>query len=691
MLVVGQMVRIHLMDGAELRDRGERQASSLLDLPAQRGAILDRAGRALAVNTARYEIAADPTAPGFAARAGNLYETLSDLTGKSPDHYRQSVADRASRQYVVLVRDMGEAEKQALDAGEFPGLRIDGSYRRHYNYGQTAAHVLGHVNRDMKGADGIEMQLDASLKGIPGRQAVQRDRRGQVKAVVGGTRVEPENGEDIVLTIDLVRQAILEEELAKGVEAAGAAWGTALAMDPRTGAILALANVPTYDPNRPASFSEAARRNHAVADHIEPGSTFKLVTAVAALESGTMRTSDSLNTGGGWHVFHGRTMRDEHGYGRISFGDAIVKSSNVAMAMTAERMGRGALYRTARDLGFGQATLIDLPGEVPGTLRRPENWGALTLPWMSTGYAMEATPLQILTAYAALANGGLLVKPYVVAERRNARTGQTVWQARPDSVRRAFQPETARSLMPYFENVVSSGRGTGARAEVEGLRIAGKTGTAKKAMGGGYSSSYRSSFVGLFPVEAPEVVLLIILDSATNGYSGGAVSAPIFGAVAQRWVGTLPNVAARVAPSEQIPTRTAAAVPAIQGMPLALAASRLTAEGFPVRFDSDDPLWRPASFVTPVSGAQPLNTALKLRPSDSATTGSARASAPARAAARTMPDLRGKSMREAVAWLRSLGAEPVIRGSGTVARQSVRAGARLPGRVVLDGGGAATP
>ena len=666
-LVVVQVVRIQMDEGAELRARGAQQSESVITLAAERGSILDRRGRALAVNTARYEVAADPTAPGFQARAAELYATLARATGRSADHYRQRVADRASRQYVVLVRDLDEAAKEALDAGDFDGLIVTGSYQRRYNYGARAAHVLGHVTRDLDGVAGLEMTLDGELEGTPGRQAVQRDRRGVVKAVVGGTRVEPRHGDDVVLTIDLVRQAILEEELARGVEAAGAAWGTAVALDPRTGAILALANVPTYDPNRAGAYSDAARRNHAVVDRIEPGSTFKLVTAVGALESGAVAPTDVVDTGAGWKVFKGRTMRDSHGYGRITFGEGLTKSSNIAMALAAQRMGPGALYQAARDLGFGQPTFVDLPGEISGSLRRPETWDGLTLPWMATGYSVEVTPLQIAVAYAALANGGLLVRPYVVQERRQHATDRVLWQARPDSVRRAFSAETAQRLMPFFEGVVGP-EGTAPLAQVAGLRVAGKTGTAQRATGGGYSRTYRASFAGLFPVEAPEVVIAVVLDRPTNGFYGGTVAAPIFGNVARRWVGTFPSVAERVAPSGTIAARRAARVPRVGGLPAVLAAHRVQAEGFRARWDDDDP-WRPVASRQPAGDSLELGAAVRLDALD-----------PAPAA---MPDVRGRSVRQAVAWLRALGVEPRVAGRGVVRQQSAAPGRPLPASVTL--------
>ena len=671
-LVVLQMVRIHLNDGAELRERGERQAQNLIDLPAQRGAILDRRGRALVVNTARYEIAADPTARGFDDRAGDLYALLGRQTGKGADFYRRRVRDRASRQYVVLERSLDEASKEALDAADIPGLLIKGSYARRYNYGTLAAHVLGHVNRDLKGLAGLEALFDEDLRGEPGRLAVQMDRRRIQRASVGGTRVEPENGQDLILTLDLVRQSILEEELARGVQEAGATWGTAVALDPRTGAILALANVPTFDPNRANSFSEAARRNHAIVDRIEPGSTFKMVTAIAGVESGRISVTDSLETGAGWHVFHGRTIRDSHGYGTLSFGDAIPKSSNIAMALAAERIGDAEFYKTARALGFGQPTAIDLPGEVQGSLRRPEDWGSMTLNSMSRGYAVEVTPLQIAVAYAALANGGRLVRPHIVAERRDAATGETIWTARTDSVRRAFSPRTAEILMPYFEKTVEKG-GTGPKARVEGLRVAGKTGTAWKTRNGVYTRSYRSSFAGMFPAENPEVVLVVVMDNPKNGYGGGTVAAPVFGAVARRWIGTFPTIAERVSPAGEVPERGAARVPRVRRMPGVIAQNRLRAEGFPVRL-AKDATWAPVDFRDVAAGdTVRLDLPVRLDPVDASDEGEAV----------RMPDLRGRSVRQAVAWLRSLGIEPRVVGTGIVREQSVSPRAALPGSVTL--------
>jgi cell division protein FtsI (penicillin-binding protein 3) len=621
LLVVGQVVWVYLTEGAELQARGERQARSTVTIPAMRGTILDRAGRALATNTARYDLALDPTIQGFAEKQGAFFERLSALTGTSVATYRRRVRERSSPQYVRLVRGLDEPQAEAIEGWGVPGLILTPQFARRYNYGTTAAHVLGHVNSDGTGIAGLEMKYDEYLQGADGWRAVKRDRRGHIEAFVGGQVVEPEHGQNLVLTIDLVRQTILEDELRRGIEASGAAWGTAVAMDPHTGAILAMANVPTYNPNRPAAYADAARRNRAITDRIEPGSTFKLVGAAAALEQEIIEMDDSIDTGDGWAVFHGRTMKDTHAHGTISFADAIAVSSNVGVAKTVRQLDPGTFYQYARNLGFGQPTWIDLPGEVGGVLKKPSAWSGTTLTSMSIGYEVSATPLQVLTAYSALANGGLLVQPYVVEERQRM-TGETLWHHEPDSVRRALRRSTVRTLQPAFENVVETGTATMAR--VNGLRIAGKTGTAWRAVGGSYDPDYtRASFVGYFPSDEPKVALLVVIGDPETSIYGGAVAAPVFRHVARRWASSFPEVVQRLAERRNPdPEPASSAIPTVQ-----------------------------ARLSEAVDGA--------------------------------MPNFEGLSAREAMHWLRARGIDARVRGHGTVVEQWPAPGTPLGTQAIL--------
>ncbi len=666
-----QIVRIHLGEGHELREQGEAQANSFEDVPAMRGAIYDQAGRTLAVNAPRYDLALDPTTDGFTpAVAGSFFERLSRLTGEPSGAIRRRVERRVSPQYVLLARNLPEPQMETVEGWDVPGVILKRRFARRYNYDHAAAHLLGHVDADGRGISGIELQYNEFLRGEDGRRAIKRDRHGNPKAFVGGQVTEPRHGQSVVLTIDLVRQTIMEEELARGVRESGARWGTAVAMNPHTGAILAMASYPSYDPNRASAYGASSRRLHAVTDRMEPGSTFKLVTAVAALEKNIVTMSDTVDTGDGWAVFGGRTMRDTRGYGRIAFEDVIALSSNVGTAKVAQQMDSGVLYQYARNFGFGQPTYIDIPGEVSGTLRRTNTWSGTTKTSLSIGYAVDATPLQVLSAYAAFANGGVLPQPHLVSERRDV-TGRTIWRVEPDSIRHVFKKETAAALLPAFEKVVEEG--TARTAQVEGLRVAGKTGTARKVEDGVYvAGAYRGSFVGFFPAEAPEVAMIVVMDEPrTSGY-GGVVSAPVFSRIASRWLATLPEVADRVAPRETLPAPSPAQNLDVTRMPSAIATGRLASRGLQVMWpdvqQASMPVMQqmPASNTTVSTGE---HVRLVIDPS------------PATDDDSTTPDLTGLTAREVVFWSRALGTDAHVEGSGMVYRQQPAAGEPLNGRL----------
>ncbi len=624
-VVAAQIGWIVFTEKTELRDRAKEQARSTVEIPAMRGAILDQSGRTLAANTARYDLALDPTVNGFRQVENQLYEELAAITDRSASHYRRKVKERYSPQYVALCEGLTERQYDEVKGWDVPGLILTPRFARRYMHGTTAAHVLGHVGGEGKGLAGLELKYDDALSGTPGKRVVKRDRSGRIKAFVGGQVQEPKHGDDLVLTIDLSRQAALEDELRRGVRESRAAWGTAVAMDPETGAVLAMANVPTYNPNTPGSASSAARRNRGITDRFEPGSTFKLIGATALVDQGHVSLGDSVETGEGWAVFHGHTMKDVKAYGTISFKEVISKSSNVGMAKTVrEHLDRGTFYQYARNMGFSTPTWIDLPGEQEGVLKRPDEWSQTTLTSMAIGYEASVTPLQLVTAYSALANGGRLMKPYVVAERRDVR-GHTLWRSKPDSIRRIMKSETARALRPAFEQAVESGTAT--ETQIEGLRVAGKTGTALQVTDGHYTKEQaRASFVGFFPADDPEVTMLVIVGSPRTSIYGGAVAAPIFRRVARRWAGTFPSVVDR--------------------MTAARAADRQQA---------------------------PSVDSLLRRPAPPETAG-------------TLPEFTDVGMRRALRWLRTHGVDVRLVGRGVVDDQTPAPGAPLPSRVLLESG-----
>ena len=667
-LVGLQVLRVSAVDGADLREVVETQSTEYRTIPALRGEIYDAEGRPLAVNIERVDIAVDPLENGFSEASSAFYERLARVSGVSASTLRSRVRNRASKRYAMLVRDVRMSGDELRWFAAIPGVLPDGSTSRRYNHGTAAAHVLGTAGIDA-GQSGLELQFDDVLRGEDGRQVLRKDRRNRVKFMPGSEERLPVHGESLVLTIDLIRQSILEEELAEGSEWAGANWASAVALDPKTGAVLAMANWPTFDPNNAGAYPMAARRNHAVTDKIEPGSVIKVIPAVAAIESGIVSMADSIDTGDGT-LQQGRfTIRDTHPYGKVTFSDVIKVSSNVGTAMVAEQMSEGLMYQYARQFGFNQRTGIELPGEANTRLRKVDDWSRTTQSAMSRGYAMEATPLQIALAYGALANGGLLMKPYIVSERRDAH-GRTTWKAALDSVRRVFDQTTAATVMPAFESVVSE-EGTAEWAMVDGLRIAGKTGTARKANANGYiPGAYRATFVGFWPVEDPQVVLAIVMDEPSRSMYGGVVAGPVFKRVTERWMARMPQVAQYVHSEEDAPLpNTPITVPDVRDMPIPIADRRMEVLGL-------SPRTTDADFMTAVQEQA-------LMPGTEALQG-----VPIRLAARRdtmqhMPDLEGLSAREAVTWLGQIGVDVDLNGHGLVTRQQPAAGSALPTRARL--------
>ena len=672
-LIAGQLIRIHIQEREPLQQQGEQQASTVVSIPSLRGSIYDRKGRELVVNTASYHLALDPTVEEFNEYERNrFFDNLSLLTGKPVSYFEDKVRNRFSPKYVLLLKGLDESDKQLIDSWEIPGSLLVRTYTRRYNYGKTASHVVGYVDKDGKGIDGLELQYQNYLEGKPGYRAVQRDRNGEIKAYVAGHTEEPVDGQDLILTLDLELQAIMESELLAGVTATQSEWGTAIAMAPSTGEILGMANVPSYDPNQFYAYKSESRRNRAITDRLEPGSTFKLVTATAAIESDLITVNDSLETGNGFAVIGGRGMHDLHGYGTITFKEAIAKSSNLGIAKTATRMDPGLFYQYARNLGFGQKTWIDLPGEVEGTLKKPREWSGTSLASMSIGYEVDVTPLQMITAYAAFANGGLLLKPYVVAERRT-KQGTSTWTASRDSIRRAIKPETAHTLLPSFVEVVESG--SAKLAKIDGMSIAGKTGTARVIVNGSYDTNlHRASFVGFFPAENPQLAILILLARPGVKGNSGAITTPIFKKIASRWISTNPEeLLPSGSPRKEQAEKERAFVADLKGRPATVAASQLRAAGYEV-----EPLEGLAAFKPVLQHAfKEKNSAKEAEIELTLETDSTSLA--------EMPDFTGLSARQAVHWARAIGINDVrIKGTGMVINQSPKPGEPLPSSALLN-------
>jgi cell division protein FtsI (penicillin-binding protein 3) len=662
-LAIGiQMMRIQAFEGAALRSLWDAQAIDAISIPAQRGNILDSRGRILVSNTVTYSIAIDPLVPNTRpAHIDTILTTLSLHTGRSVAEYRQRMRQApVGSRYIVLERSAPREAYTALRSLRLRNSILEERYRRRYNYETLAAHILGYVNHEISGQMGLEAFYNDALRGRDGEQQVQRDRNGRIRQMVGAPRRQPVEGYTLKTTIDAHIQAIVEEELKAGVTRTRSRYGSVVVLDPRTGAIRAMANYPTFNPNLLRPEESDFRRNPAISDMVEPGSTFKLVTAVAAVEQKMVEMDEVFVTpDNGVRLIHGQAMRDHNPLGTLDFTDVIRKSSNIATAEVAMRLPRETFFQYARNLGFGSPTGIDLTSEEAGRMQRPYRWSSVTLPWMSIGYEVQVTPLQMAMAYGAFANNGTLMKPYIVDEILNDR-GQIIQKTRPTAIRRAIKPETIRTLMPAFEGVVTED-GTAVFARIEGITIGGKTGTAQKFIDGMYRNRYRASFVGFYPTSDPHYVVLVILDEPRTSIYGGFTSGPIFRQITSRIMGLDETLQKDVV--EQIDPGLLARMPSLRGLSGNVAAGLL--ENLNIRHETQgngllvvdqnplpgEPLQRRQRVTLTLGNTVSEDSEQTSRPRGE------------------VPDIRGMSMRQALLTLSEAGFESQMVGSGTVYRQ----------------------
>lgn len=537
-VIEARLVYLQVVRHADLTARADRQQNRVVAAPAKRGEIHDRHNRLLAYSVDVDSVYAVPSEIADARAAAAALCQALDHCGVED---RRALEERLgrSRAFAYVQRFVSPQAAARVAALDLEGIGFMKENRRFYPNKELGAQVLGYVGVDNVGLGGIEAAYDKVISGHPGTVLVQTDARHRAFSSV--TR-PPTMGATLELTIDEYLQHIVERELAAGVTANKAEGGTAVVMDPTTGEILAMASYPTFNPNTFTSASPDQRKNRAVTDLYEPGSTFKIVTASAALEEGVVSPGDPIDVSEGLIRFKGRIINDDHRYGVLSFGDVIVKSSNVGAIKVGLRLGPERLGDYVKRFGFGRQTSSDFPGESAGIVWDPARLNDSALASMSMGYQVGVTPLQMAVAASVVANGGHLLRPRIVRAtvRDGARTA-----TEPTDLRRAISARTAAELTTIMEDVVV--RGTGRQSAVEGFTVAGKTGTAQKLVAGAYShSEYNVSFVGFVPSRKPVLTIIVVVDTPRAGrYHGGSVSAPIFQRIADaslRHLGVAPTV-----------------------------------------------------------------------------------------------------------------------------------------------------
>ena len=539
--IEARLVYLQVIDRADLVKRAERQQMQTIPLAAKRGDIVDRRGRVLATSVDADTIYAVPSAiDDEASVVAKLCDAFADCTKTE----RQDLVDRLKRQrnFAFIRRQVSPEEAERVKALDLSGIKSQKEGHRYYPNKELAAHLLGFVGIDGKGLGGIESAYDSQIRGKEGKILVQIDSRRRAFS-----RIErpPTTGSTIELTIDEYLQHIAERELHAGVLENRAESGTAIIMDPHTGEILAMANEPTFNPNEYRDFAENDRRNRAVQDLYEPGSTFKVVTASAAIEEKVLPIDALIDTNPGTIKIGSRVVTEasHHNYQVLSFADVIVKSSNVGAIKIGFKVGSDRLSDYVQRFGFGRPVSPDFPGENAGIVYERTKWTDSALASVSMGYQVGVTPLQMAAAVSSVANGGQYVEPRVVraAYRDNRR-----YEVKPKVLRRTISPDTAASLTGIMEQVVERGTAKGF-AEIPGYTVAGKTGTANTLVNKHYSNSTYASFVGFVPSRDPKVTILVMLDSpkGSAGHFGGPVSGPIFRRIAEstlRYLGVAPTI-----------------------------------------------------------------------------------------------------------------------------------------------------
>ncbi|MGH8046096.1 MAG: peptidoglycan D,D-transpeptidase FtsI family protein [Chthoniobacterales bacterium] len=505
-------------------------------LYARRALIFDRNGEVLADNAPIRTAFADGT---HIENPRKLAEIAAPFLDMKPGELAEKLV--TDRKYVVLRHDVAAETAfeltKAMEAAKVRGIYFENDFKRVHPNGVMLCHVMGFLNHERHGIQGVEAAMDDILSGQDGYRFIERDRTGRELVVYRGQEREPRDGFNVTLTINMALQSIVEDELDIACKQLKPRTAVAIMADPKTGEILAMASRPNFEPDEIGTAQPEQMKNHAVIDMFEPGSTFKIVVASAALNEGIINTESHVFCENGHFAYGRAVLKDHHGFGMLNVHDILMHSSNIGSAKLGLMMGENTFYEYVKRFGFGERTGIELPGEIPGLVHPPSSWDNLTLTRMPMGQAVAVTPLQTVMAMSAIANGGKLMAPHIVKSLSDS-NGKLIKEFQPTVIREVVNPETAAIVRAALADVVSI-RGTAQYAEVPGFTAAGKTGTAQIPDGhGGYlENQYLASFVGFVPAEDPKFICLVMIEDPKVGpdlYYGGLVAAPIFSRISVR-------------------------------------------------------------------------------------------------------------------------------------------------------------
>ncbi|WP_337864464.1 penicillin-binding protein [Ignavibacterium sp.] len=530
-VLIIRLANIQLVKSEEYSYYAIQQQTDIERIEADFGLIYDRNNNLLVYNRNDVTYYADLAVVPKTKR-DLIAEKFSKVLGKSKGYFLNLL--KGKKGTVVLARKITNDQLKSLSDLKIFGLYYKDDPTRINHYSNLASHVVGYINKELKPVSGVSEFFRKEIEGIDGSRKIIKNAIGEVVTIKEDETQPAIPGSNLVLTIDKDYQSVLEEELKKGLEKFKAHSATGIIMNPNTGEILALANVEDYDPNFYWQYDDFQRRNRAITDTYEPGSTFKPFTLAALLDRKLCSVNENLYLDNGTYQFRNVKIRDTHPHKYLNVAGIIEQSSNIGIAKLVQRISDDELYKYLRGFGFGNLTSIQLPGEAAGKLKKPTTWSKISKAYISFGYEISVTPLQLITAFSALVNGGILFEPQILKRRIN-HNGELEFESEPKQIRRVISEQTSNMMKNILRGVVKNG--TGKNADVEFISIGGKTGTSQKLVDGSYSKAhYNSSFIGFFPVEDPQVVCLILVNSPDVGKYGGLVAAPIFKSVASRIV-----------------------------------------------------------------------------------------------------------------------------------------------------------
>jgi len=522
-------VNLQFVDQAFFARQGDARQVRRVQIAAHRGSITDRRGEPLAVSSPVDSVWANP---GELLASPEDIPRLAAAIGRDADWLARTVKAQSDREFLYLRRHLPPNEARAVQQLGIPGVYLQREYRRFYPAGEVMGHVLGFTNIDDAGQEGLELAYDHWLAGKHGEKRVRRDRLGNTIEDVESVR-EPRPGRDLRLSIDLRIQYLAYRELKRAVQAHRAQSGSMVILDLRSGEVLAMVNQPSFNPNDRSQLSAERYRNRATNDIFEPGSSIKPLIVAAALDSGRFDADSTIDTGPGWMTVGTKTIEDKSNLGEIDLSTLLVRSSNVGASMMALALDAEQLWQGLRRFGLGEVSATGFPGESAGVLMEPDLWRPIGQATLAYGYGLSVTPLQLAHAYAILGAGGRAAPVSLLALDE------------PPPRRPAIDPDIAKTVMAMMEPVASP-RGTAPKAAIPGYRVAGKTGTARKFMAGGYHEDrYLSVFAGVAPASSPRLAAVVLIDEPSAGvFYGGEVAGPVFSRVigdAMRILGIPPD------------------------------------------------------------------------------------------------------------------------------------------------------